>query len=226
MMKAIGYTRVSTEEQAKGGSSLDMQRAKIQAYAQLEDMELVDIIEDAGISGCSIKGRPGVQRVLQMIRERKVDALVIFKLDRLARNTQETLLIATICENQRVSLHSITERLDTKSAIGRFFFTLMASLAEMERQLIGERIQAVMDLKKERGEVRGTAPYGMKAVDGKLVPDQEERAVIDRILTLHQQRLTIYQIVEVLRREGRVNRRGRPIAKTQVHNIIQQRKAA
>jgi site-specific DNA recombinase len=225
-MKAIGYIRVSTEEQARFGISLDMQRGKIQAYAELEELELVEIISDEGISGCSIKNRVGVQKALQMIRERKIDALVIFKLDRLARNTQEALMIATLCRNHGVALHSITEKLDTKSAIGKFFFTLLASLAEMERQLIGERIQAVMELKKERGEVRGHPPYGFMAVDGKLVPDSTEQEVIKRILALRAQRLSIYQIVDVLKREGTVNRKGRPIAKTQIHSIIQQKKAA
>lgn len=225
-MKAIGYVRVSTEEQARAGISLDMQRNKIRAYAGLEDLELIDTIEDAGISGSSIKGRPGVQKVLQMIHDRKVDALVIFKLDRLARNTAECLDIANLCCKHSVSLRSITEKLDTESAIGKFFFTLLASLGEMERALIGERIQAVMELKKERGEVRGHAPYGMKAVDGKLVADLAEQEIIERILTLHRQRLSIYQIVEILRQEGRLNRKGKPLAKTQVHNIIRQRKAA
>ncbi len=226
MIRAIGYIRVSTEEQAREGISLDMQKSKIKAYAALEDMELVDIVEDAGISGCSIRNRPGVQRVLQMIRDRRIDAVVLFKLDRLARNTSETLSIATLCEGHGVSLHSITEKLDTKSAIGKFFFTLLASLAEMERALIGERIKAVMDLKKERNEVRGHPPYGFMAIDGKLVPDLEEQEIIQRILDLHARRLSIYQIVEVLEREGRVNRKGKPMAKTQVHSIIQQRKAA
>jgi site-specific DNA recombinase len=225
-MKAIGYIRVSTEEQAREGISLSMQRSKITAYCALEELELVDIIEDAGISGCSIRNRPGVQQVLQMVRDQKIDAVVIFKLDRLARNTQEALSIATLCQGRGVSLHSITEKLDTQSAVGKFFFTLLASLAEMERALIGERIQAVMDLKKERGEVRGHAPYGMKAVDGKLVPDPEEQATIARILALHAQRLSIYAIAEILEREGSVNRKGRPLAKTQIHTIIKQRQAA
>jgi DNA invertase Pin-like site-specific DNA recombinase len=225
-MKAIGYVRVSTEEQAKGGTSLNMQKAKIAAYASLEEMELVDIIGDEGISGSSIKGRAGVQRVLQMVRERKVDALVVFKLDRLARNTTECLSIATLCQKHGVSLRSITEKLDTESAIGKFFFTLLASLGEMERALIGERIKAVMDRKRELGQATtGNPQYGFKVVDGHVVPDPDEQETIQRILDLHAQRVSIYEIVEILRREGRVNRRGKVMAKTQIHSIIQ-RKAA
>jgi site-specific DNA recombinase len=135
-------------------------------------------------------------------------------------------MIATLCQKSGVALHSITEKLDTQSAIGRFFFCLMASLAEMERNLISERITAAMDRKRELGQVCGHPPYGFRAVDGRLVPDPEEQSIIRRILELRSQRLSIYEIAEILKREGRVNRRGRAIAKTQVHSIIQQRKAA
>jgi site-specific DNA recombinase len=120
-MKAVGYVRVSTEEQARGGVSLDMQRAKIRAYAALEDMELVEILADEGISGCSIKIRPGIQQVLQMVREKRIDAVIIYKLDRLARNTVEALEISRLMDRKNIGLHSITEKLDTRSAMGRFF---------------------------------------------------------------------------------------------------------
>jgi len=226
-MKAIGYIRVSTEEQARDGISLDMQRAKISAYAQLEELELIDVIEDAGISGCSIKGRPGIQEVLSLVRNRRINCVVIYKLDRLARNTSEALDIARLCDSNDISLHSITERLDTKSAIGRFFFTLLASLAEMERAIISERITDAMSRKRELGLPRGHAPYGMRVVNGQLVLDPYEQAVIQEIISHHSQGLTIYQIVDALKKTGRVNRKGKPLAKSQVHSIIiKQRKAA
>ncbi len=225
-MKAIGYVRVSTEEQARGGISLDMQRAKIEAYALLEEMELVEIVEDAGLSGCSIKHRPGLQRVLEMIQQRQVQAVVIYKLDRLARNTLECLEMARLIDRAKVSLHSITERLDTGSALGRFFFTLVASLAEMERGIISERIKAAMGRLKETGRVwSGNPPYGLQARDGLLIPDEQERTVINRIWCLRDEGHTIHQIVAILDSEGVRNRRGKQFGKSQIHTIVQ-RKAA
>jgi len=213
-MKAIGYVRVSTEEQARHGISLDMQRTKISRYAELEDMELVQIIADEGISGSTIKARPGIQHVLRLARRREVEAVIVFKLDRLARNTIEALETAQLMDRKGVALHSICERLDTQSAIGRFFFTLMASLAEMERAVISERIQAAMDRKKERGEARNNNPsYGLRVVAGKLVPDHGERRVIERILCLRQEGKTIHQIVHQLALEGVENRKGGPSEK-------------
>ena len=220
-MRAIGYIRVSTEEQAKEGISLDMQNAKIQAYASLEEMELIDIIEDAGISGCTIKARPGIQHVLQLVRRREVEAVIVFKLDRLARNTIEALQIASLMDRKGVALHSITEKLDTKSAVGRFFLTLLASLAEMERGIISERIRAVMERKREKQEPRnGNPPYGSRILAGKVVPDLDEQKVIRRILCLRSGGHTIFGIINILREEGMVNRRGRPFGKTQIHNLI------
>jgi len=225
-MKAIGYIRVSTEEQARGGVSLDMQRAKIEAYCALEDMKLVEIIADEGLSGCSIKGRPGVQKVLQMVREKRVDAVIIYKLDRLARNTMEALEIAQLMDKRGIALHSITEKLDTQSALGRFFFTLMASLAEMERGLISERISAAMQRKRERGEAcSGNAPYGHTISDGMLVPDTYEETVIKRIRSLRSEKRTVHQIADILREEGLHNRQGRPFGKSQLHAIIQRHAA-
>jgi DNA invertase Pin-like site-specific DNA recombinase len=225
-MKAIGYIRVSTEEQVRGGVSLDMQRSKIEAYTSLEEMELVEIIADEGLSGCSIKGRPGVQKVLQMVRERRVDAVIIYKLDRLARNTAEALDIARLLDRKGVALHSITEKLDTQSAVGRFFFTLMASLAEMERELIGERIRAAMQRKREKGEsCSGNAPYGFQICDGMLVSDEEERAVIERIRFLRGEGRTVHQIAATLNDDGVRNRENRPFGKSQVHVLVQRHAA-
>lgn len=220
-MKTIGYVRVSTEEQAKHGISLDMQRSKIMAYADLEDMQLIDIIADEGISGCNIKGRPGIQRVLEMVKSKHVKAVIVYKLDRLARNTIEALQIAKLMDRHGVALHSITEKLDTKSAMGRFFFTLMASIAEMERGIISERIQAAMHRKREKGEAcSNNPPFGYQIVGNHLLPAIHEKKVLNRITELHEAGHTVWGIRSILEKEGMLNRRGKPYGKTQIHSLI------
>ena len=220
-MKAIGYIRVSTEEQAKNGISLDMQRAKIEAYAALEDMDLVETVADEGLSGCSIKGRPGIVKVLEMVKAKHVKAVIVYKLDRLARNTIEALQVAKLMDRHGVALHSITEKLDTKSAMGRFFFTLMASIAEMERGIIGERICAAMARKREKGEAcNNNPPYGLHIVEDRLEPHPSEQRVIMRVHELRVQKYTIHRMIQQLSKEGMFNRRGKAFGKTQIHNII------
>ena len=221
-MKAVGYVRVSTEEQAKGGISLDMQRAKILSYANLEEMDLIEIVADEGISGCTIKARPGIQRVMQMVRSKEVRSVIIYKLDRLSRNTIEALQIARLMDRKGAALHSITEKLDTQSAMGRFFFTLMASIAEMERGLISERIQAAMHRKKEKGETCNNNPqYGYRIVDDLVVPDPDEERIVQRIRALRSEGRTIHEVIAILSQEGTFNRKGKPFGKTQIHTIIQ-----
>ena len=90
MIKAIGYIRVSTDEQAKEGVSLENQEAKIRAYCDLKDLELLEIVQDAGISAKNLR-RPGVQKVLEMAQEKMVDAVVVYKLDRMFRSTVDAL---------------------------------------------------------------------------------------------------------------------------------------
>ena len=126
-MKAVGYIRVSTEDQARDGVSLDNQRAKIKAYADLKDLQLISIIEDAGISAKNLN-RPGVQEVLKMARRKEVEAVIVYKLDRMFRSTIDALETTKKFDKWSIAFHSIHETLDTQSAMGRFFFTLTAAL--------------------------------------------------------------------------------------------------
>lgn len=121
MKKAIGYIRVSTTEQAQEGVSLDVQTHKVRQYADLHDLEITEIVSDSGISGKSIKARPGIQKVLETIRKKEVDAVIVYKLDRLARNTIETLEMAELMKKAGVALHSISEALNTETSTGLFF---------------------------------------------------------------------------------------------------------
>jgi site-specific DNA recombinase len=160
-MPTIGYVRVSTDDQAKEGVSLDNQKSKIEAHCLLKDLELREVIEDAGISAKNLR-RPGVQKVLKPARRREIDAVVVYKLDRIFRSTVDALETTKAFDKWGVSFHSIEETLDTRSAMGRFFFTLTAALAEMERRLIGERTKAALAHKRSKSERReGMSPLAM-----------------------------------------------------------------
>ncbi len=220
-MRAVGYIRVSTEEQSREGVSLEMQQSKIRAYAELNDLELVEIIEDAGISGKSIKARPGIQKVIGLGKAKQIDAVIIYKLDRLARNTVETLEIAETLDKKGVGLHSITEKLDTKSPLGRFFFTMLAALAEMERQVIAERTKDALSQKKSRGEkLGGQAPYGYREVDGKLEEDPVEQRIIARVNELRAAGYSYRKIADTLTTEGIQTRKGTPFRETQIIRML------
>ena len=209
-MTAIGYVRVSTEDQAKEGVSLDNQKAKIEAYCQLKDLELTEVVEDAGISAKNLR-RPGVQKVLRMARKKKADAVVVYKLDRIFRSTVDALETTKMFDKWGVSFHSIEETLDTQSAMGRFFFTLTAALAEMERRLIGERTKAALSHKRSRNEkTGGDVPYGYDLTPaGILVKNDSEQKVILLIRKLKKDGYSLRKICRELEQEGHVTKRGK-----------------
>jgi DNA invertase Pin-like site-specific DNA recombinase len=208
-MTAIGYVRVSTEDQAKEGVSLDNQKAKIEAYCQLKDFELIEVVEDAGISAKNLR-RPGVQKVLRMARKKQVDAIVVYKLDRIFRSTVDALETTKMFDKWGVSFHSIEETLDTQSAMGRFFFTLTAALAEMERRIIGERTKAALSHKRSRNEkTGGDVPYGYDLTPaGILIKNHTEQKVICLIRRLRQKEYSLRGICTELEREGYKTKRG------------------
>ncbi len=202
-MRAAGYVRVSTEEQAKEGVSLAHQRAKILAYVQLHDLNLSDFCCDEGISAKTLDGRKGAQDLLRLARDGDIDAIVVYKLDRLFRNAREALDIATELNGLGVALHSVTEKIDTQSAMGRFFFTIMAACAEMERNLISERTRDALRYKKANGQVYNHAPYGMnEEPDGELVENGEEQEVIRRMRLERSCGRSLQQIADGLNAMG------------------------
>lgn len=147
-MKVIGYIRVSTEDQAREGVSLEMQRDRIHKWADLNEGEVIAVYEDAGISGMDM-GRPGLESALNAAGRGVV--LVTYSISRLARSTIGVLGIAKRLEYQGADLVSLSEKIDTTSAAGRMMFRLMAVLAEFERDQIAERTAAGLAQIKKRG---------------------------------------------------------------------------
>jgi len=208
-MNAIGYVRVSTEDQAKEGVSLDAQKSKIIAYCTLKDLHLETIVQDAGISAKNLR-RPGVQKVLSLARKREIDAVVVYKLDRMFRSTIDALETTKMFEQHGVSFHSIEETLDTRSAMGMFFYSLTAALAEMERRLIGERTKSALAHKRFRNEkTGGDVPYGYDLTpDGILIKNDTEQRVIRLIRHLHKQGVSLRGICRDLEHYGYKTKRG------------------
>ncbi|OGW25987.1 MAG: hypothetical protein A2X59_04465 [Nitrospirae bacterium GWC2_42_7] len=182
MKKAIGYTRVSTSEQALEGISLDNQKAKIQAYCALNEYELIDIIEDAGKSGKNLN-RDGIESILNRIRKKEIEAVVVYKLDRLSRKVIDTLTLIETIEKAGVTFHSLNEKIDTGTAMGRFFLNITASLAQMERDLVSERTKDALQMKISRNERAGQIPYGWRLMDdgNSLTMHQGEQETITLI---------------------------------------------
>ena len=209
-MKAIGYVRVSTEDQAREGVSLENQKAKIKTYCELKDLDLIEIIEDAGISGKNLN-RPGVKKVLELAKKKEVDAVVVYKLDRMFRSTVDALETTRRFDKWGISFHSIQETLDTQSAMGKFFFTLTAALAEMERGIIGERTKAALSHKRAKNEkTGGDVPFGYNlSSTGHLEPNKAEQKAIRLICELNRKSYSLRAICMELEKEGHRTKTGK-----------------
>ena len=206
MKKAIGYIRVSTEQQADEGVSLAAQRAKITAWCALNDYELVAIYEDAGISGKTVSKRPQLQAALSEMK--KGMALVVYSLSRLARSTKNCIEIADELKATGSDLVSLTEKIDTSSAMGEFFFTLIAALGQMERKVIGERTKAALAHKKAIGEKYAPVPFGYKEIEGRLEVVKAEAKIVAEINRKRAAGSSMHLIARELNEQGVIGKQG------------------
>lgn len=160
--RAIAYIRVSTEKQAEQGVSLDAQRAKVRAYCELFELELVETVVDA--ESAKSLDRPELQRALAMLAARKADALLVVKLDRLTRSVRDLgELVDRYFAPGKAALLSMSEQIDTRSAAGRLVLNVLASVSQWEREAIGERTSAALQHMASLGEYTGgAAPYGFR----------------------------------------------------------------
>ena len=225
MQRAIGYIRVSTQGQAEDGISLDAQRAKIAAWCNLNDAELVGIFEDAGISGASMAKRDGLHAALKSTG--KGMALVCYSISRLARSTRDMLEIAERLDAKGADLVSLTEKIDTTTAAGRMVFKMLAVLADFERDQIGERTKMALAHKKANGEVYAPVPFGYEAIEGRLVTVKREAKIVAEILAMREAGASFAAIAEAMNERGIEGKRGgRWFASTVRYMVNRQVRAA
>jgi len=164
VLDAIGYVRVSTNEQADHGVSLDAQYESLMAYALLQKLNLVEVIVEDAISGSvPLADRPGGRRLLELVGKKKARQVIAIKLDRLFRDAADALAQTGIWDKPGITLHLIDvggQAINTSSAMGRMFLTMMAGFAELERNLIAERTTAAMAHKKSKLQVYAPTPLG------------------------------------------------------------------
>jgi site-specific DNA recombinase len=156
-----------------------------------------------------------------MVQGRTVQHVLVFKLDRLARNCREALEIADLLQQRNVSLHSLSESLDTGSASGKLFFTLIAGMAEWERQTIAERTKQALNRKREKGERVGGRPrYGWQIINREMVQEPSEQEAIFRMKELLVKGYSTREIVRQLVMDGIRTRAGGHFTQTQVVRIL------
>jgi DNA invertase Pin-like site-specific DNA recombinase len=213
--RVVGYLRVSTEQQADRGVSLDAQAAKVRGYAELYDLDLVDVIVDAGVSAKTLE-RPGLDRALKKLDAGEADGLLVCKLDRLTRSVRDLgILVDSYFGNGRFDLLSVAEAVDTRTAGGRLVLNVLASVTQWEREAIAERTRDALGHLRSEGVVLGGEALGWTRTadldaDGRriVVEVQAEAEAIERMVELRQSGMTLWAIADQLTAEGRQTKRG------------------
>jgi len=299
--RAIGYIRVSSDDQAREGLSLEAQERKIRAYCDLKGLELVTIFKDEGISGFKpLEKRPGglsalasLGFVVQSLASHNGNGknskltpndlqkgpkfersgtpegnewqrsdntpktaqdygileankcvivndvsqskngtiysdpgepvacnLVAIKLDRLFRNTGDAISKSQEFQKRGINLHLLDVSVDTGTATGKMFFTVLAMLAQFERDITGERTKTVLDMKRKDGKVWNHTPFGYDRVGDVLMPNKKEQKGIQMMKKLHDQGYSLREIAGELELAGILPKRGGEWQKYSIYKII------
>lgn len=219
MKQAIGYIRVSTEQQANEGVSLEAQRAKIEHWCKANDYELVNVYVDAGISGKSMDKRAGLLDALKSLK--KGMALVSYSLSRLARSTKDALSIGEAVAKKKADMVSLTEQIDTTTAAGKMMFQMLSVLAEFERNLVAERTTNALQHKKRTGQkYTNQTPYGFEAIEGRLVQVQQEAEIVAEIQASRTGGNTLQFIADDLNGRGIPTKTGKQWQPATIHLLL------
>lgn len=209
---AVGYVRVSSDRQVKRGHGLASQERAIRAFSESQGYDLLAIVRDAGVSGATQPAtREGFRQVLELAEAKAFSILLVWKIDRLARSIVHAVTtVNELMETYGVVLRSVTEPIDTASPLGQTIFSVLAGMAEQERQAIVQRTLSGKRFKAEKGQFTGAmAPFGYRTDgQGHLVVHRAEARVVKRIFKMRDQGKTLQEIADWLNDEGVETRRG------------------
>lgn len=225
-IQAGAYLRVSTDEQAENGYSLQMQRERITAQITAKGWQLFKVYTDGGQSGGSLR-RPALEEMLRDAAAGKLQAVVVYKLDRLSRKQRDTMyLLEDVFLRQGIQLVSISESLDTSSPTGRAMIGMLSVFAQLERDTITERLSGGRKQKAKSGGYAGGNPaigYSAKRGQKSLQIDREKAEIVRQVFQLRDQGLTLQQIADQLNRLGHTTKQGACFRPTQVMRILKRR---
>ena len=178
------YVRVSTEEQAKEGISIDAQIDRCQAYCKARGWQVFKIYTDAGYSAGTLS-RPALKDLLEDARTKQLNILLVYKIDRFSRKLQDLISALEHLKAQNINFTSVTDQIDTTTAMGEAFFQIIGVFAQLERGMVKERVELAFDKKISTGELLNRAPLGYTYNDQrKLVINSTEAVIVKEIFQM------------------------------------------
>lgn len=214
------YVRVSTEEQAEQGYSIDAQLDTLRKHCLYSEKVIFHEYVDRGISGKSMEKRLELQQMLKDAEKNSFDEVLVWKLNRLARNTIDLLQMVEVLEKHNVAFSSFSEKFDTSTPMGKFTLQMMASVGEFERNTIVENVKMGLKQRARTGKHNGKVPLGYRAVkDANNVSNhhesnveiiEAEAAIVTKIFERFAAGRGFKSIANELNHEGYVTKPGVP----------------
>jgi site-specific DNA recombinase len=219
-MIAIGYARLS--KTSDRSVSIEYQKDAIRKLADAQGYQLIAIEIDNGLSGKSVEARPAVKRVIEMVNSGKIDAVIVYRSDRLSRNGIEGLLLEQTFRTNNVKYWSFEEGLiANNSDEDEFFGFVRNGMNQLERRKISKRTREALALKKAKGERVGCQlPYGQTVINGNVVEVASEKEIIRRIKELRNAGMSSYKVTAAINAEGYLTRKNTAFSRTQIVRIL------
>jgi site-specific DNA recombinase len=221
-MKTAIYIRVSTEEQAKEGFSIRAQKERLANFVSSQDWDVHDYYLEEGVSAKDMV-RPELSRMIKDIEQGHVEVVLVYRLDRLTRSVRDLYNMLDLFEKHGCKFKSATEVYDTTTAMGRLFITLVAALAQWERENLGERVRMGMERMINEGNWHGgIVPYGYRYNDRSknLEVNEDEEEIVNTIFDKYTKGLGEHKVAKFLRERGHKTRNGFDWTSKAVRDIL------
>lgn len=227
--KIYGYCRVSTQNQADEGDSLNAQEENIRRYCQGQNLDVINVYKECISGSIQPENRPLLSHILREINDNNCDGIVVYKLDRLSRNIKDTITLLNDLSQKNKLFFEIKNNLSNVGAVGSFTIHLFSALAQLERAMTIERVNEVIKYRRDKNLILGGIPFGRKIIEKDsekvLVEDEEEMRTINMIIDLRNTKVkkiikvknkpveklvntSFKSIAQILTKEKRKNKEG------------------
>ena len=214
------YIRVSTDRQAKEGDSLEEQEAELKKFCDYRNFKIHRILIERGKSGGNTN-RPEYKKLVADIESKKINAVVVKKLDRLSRSLLDFEQLMSRLQEKEVEFISLRENFDTTTAMGNAMLRIALVFAQLEREQTSERLKDVFSFRASQGHFNGgIRPYGYTTVNKELIPSLKEKQVIEVMMTKFLEMKSTTEVARYLNEAGHRTRSGKQWGKRKIHQIL------